>query len=93
MPAKLTDTGCDIDGHVRKLIQVFGHVLQVFGEVADMQGYKLRLRMPLNHSVARRNQLGVAGEVFSVERPVRMIIQFLISFIKTIGGVKKSDGV
>ena len=88
---EFSDARREIDEHVRIAVEILRHVLQIFREVSYVEHHKLRLRMPSDDAVASRNQLVITGEVAAMERPVRMIIQFLVTFVEPIRGRKECD--
>src|SRR4051794_35773114 len=86
---QLANPGSHIDEHVREPVQVLGNILQIFRKIAEVQGDKLRLRVACHHAIAGFNQFGIAWEIASIKRPVRMIVQLFIPLVKTIGRSKK----
>ena len=62
LAAQFADARGHIDVHIGESIQVLGHVLQILGEIPEVQRDELRLGMARDHAVARLDQLGVARE-------------------------------
>src|ERR1700681_602327 len=58
-----------------------------------MQNYELRFRMPRNHPVPRLQDLRVAREILAVKRPIRMVIQFLVTLVEAVGGCEESHRI
>ena len=58
-----------------------------------MQRDELRFRMACHHAIARFDQLGVAGKIAAVKRPVGMIVQLLVTFVEAVGRSEERDRV
>ena len=72
-------SGGSVDGHIGKSVEILGDILQVFRKIAHVQDDKLSLGMFGKNTVSGFQQFGIAGKVATVERPVRMVVQFFIS--------------
>ena len=84
LPAQLIQTGGDVYVHVGEAIEILRNVFQVFGEVADMQSDKVRLRVARKHSIPCFQNFRVGGEPAAEVRPIRVIVQFLVTLIEAI---------
>src|SRR5882724_11568115 len=85
LATEFSDARCEIDEHVWIAVEILRDILQIFREVAYVQDNKLRLRVPGDDTVPRREQLVVAGKVSAMERPVRMIVEFFVTFVEAVG--------
>src|SRR5437588_4888579 len=58
-----------------------------------MENQKLSFGMPRHNPVTGFQQLGIAGKIVIVERPVRMVIKFFVAFVEAVSRCEKCNGV
>src|SRR5450755_669875 len=93
LASEFADARGNIDEHVGKAVEIFGYVLQILCEVSYMECHKLGFRMPRHHSIAGSDQFVVAGKISSMERPVRMVVQFLVPLVKAVRRGKECNRI
>src|SRR3954447_14120375 len=93
LPAQLSDSGRNIDGHVGIAIEAVGYIAKILREVSGVESNELCFRMSSEYAVSRVQQLGIAGEIVTIEGPVRMIVKFFVALVVAIRRSKESNGI
>src|SRR5437660_11105482 len=93
LASKFSDARRQVNDHVRIAVKILRHVLQIFREVAYVHDNELRLEMPRDDPIASGDQLVITGKVPTIERPVRMIVQFLVALVEAVRGCKECDWI
>ena len=84
LTAELADSGSKFDAGIRKAVEAFAHIRKILCVVSHMQQDELSLRMTRQYSVPRFQEFRIARKVFSMKRPVGMIVQLFKSLVEPI---------
>lgn len=93
LAAEFADASGDVDGKVGVLVEGGGDVLEVFGEVADVEGDELRFGVASEDAIAGGKEFVIGGEAGAVEGPVGVVVEFFKAFVEAVGGEEEGDGV
>src|ERR1700761_100186 len=90
LPPKFAKACGDIDCHIGKTIHILCDILQILREIATVQTHEPRSRMARYDFISCFNQFFVGRKVFSIKRPIRMIVQLFIALVKSVRRGEKS---
>ena len=86
LASQLPNSRTKLHVHVGKAVHAFANVRKILSVIAHMKHNELGLGVAGQHVVASFQQFCVTGKITAVERPIRMVIQFLEAFIEPING-------
>src|SRR5207237_790277 len=85
LPSQFADACSDVYAHIWKAVEIHRNILKIFRKVANVQHHKLSLGMPRYDAVAGFEQFCVARKITPVKRPIRVVVEFFVAFIETVG--------